>query len=138
MAEIEAELDAFVEENLRRFGIPGATIAVVQGGEVVYLKGFGVKEAGRSDPITPDTQMMIGSTGKTMTTMLMAALVDEGLLDWEAPVVSVLPEFAVADNELTQKMAVRHLVCACTGVPRRDLEMAFNFDRLTAEGIVSP
>lgn len=137
VAEIEADLDAFIEENLQAFGVPGAAVAIVQDGEVVYLKGFGVKEAGGQEPITPDTHMMIGSVGKTMTTMLMAALVDEGLLDWEAPVVSVLPEFAVADPELSETMAVRHLVCACTGVPRRDLELAFNYGRMTAEDIVA-
>ena len=103
VAEIEAELGAFIEQNLKAFGIPGAAVGIVQGGEVVYLKGFGVKEAGGTEPITPDTHMMIGSTGKTMTTMLMAALVDEGLLDWEAPVVEVLPEFAVADPQLTKR-----------------------------------
>ena len=137
VAEIEAELEAFIEQNLKAFGIPGAAVGIVQGGEVVYLKGFGVKEAGGTEPITPDTHMMIGSTGKTMTTMLMAVLVDEGLLDWEAPVVEVLPEFAVADPQLTETMAVRHLVCACTGVPRRDLEMAFHYNDLTAEDIVA-
>lgn len=133
--EVEAELDAFIRRAMAAFGVPGAAVAVVQDGEVVYLKGFGVKEAG-GDPITPDTHMMIGSVGKTLTTLLMAALVEEGRLDWEAPVVSVLPQFAVADPGLTETMAVRHLVCACSGVPRRDLELAFHYDSLTAEDIV--
>src|SRR5690606_22575201 len=137
VAEIEAALDAFIAESLDAFGIPGAAVAVVQDGEVVYLKGFGVKRAGRDEPVTPDTHMMIGSVGKTMTTMLMAALVDEGLFDWETPVVSVLPQFAVADPGITEKMAMRHLVCACTGVPRRDLELLFNADELSAEAIVA-
>src|SRR5690606_25192860 len=48
----------------------------------------------------------------------------------------VLPQFAVADPELTETMAVRHLVCACSGVPRRDLELAFHYGHLTAEDIV--
>lgn len=137
VAEIEAALDAFIAESLDAFGIPGAAVAVVQDGEVVYLKGFGVKRAGGDEPVTPDTHMMIGSVGKTMTTMLMAALVDEGLFDWETPVVSVLPQFAVADPGITEKMAMRHLVCACTGVPRRDLELLFNADELSAEAIVA-
>lgn len=135
VSEIEEELEAFIREAMEAFGLPGAAVAIVQGGEVVYLKGFGVKEAD-GEPITPDTQMMIGSIGKTLTTLLMADLVEEGLLDWEAPVISVLPQFAVADPELTETMAVRHLVCACSGVPRRDLELAFHYGHLTAEDIV--
>jgi CubicO group peptidase (beta-lactamase class C family) len=136
VAEVLPELEAFIEENLEAFGIPGAAVAIVQDGEVVYAEGFGVKEAGGNEPMTADTHMMIGSTGKTMTTMLMAALVDEGLMDWETPAVEILPEFGVADPELTEEITVANLVCACTGVPRRDLELFFNAEGLTAEGIV--
>ena len=84
---------------------------------MVYLKGFGVRELGKPEPVTPDTLMMIGSTGKTMTTMMMATLVDDGKMTWDTPAVEILPNFAVADPELSQKITMRNLVCACTGVP---------------------
>lgn len=80
--------------------------------------------------------MMVGSVTKSMTTMLMATLVDDGLMDWDTPVVDVLPTFALADPELTQEITVRNLVCACTGVPRRDFELLLNYDDLSAEDIV--
>lgn len=131
-----AELDAFIEEWLPKFEIPGAAVAIVQNGEVIHLKGYGVRELGSPDPITPDTLMMIGSTGKTMTTLMLATLVDDGLLDWETPVVDILPTFAVNDPERTQQIHVRHLVCACTGVPRRDFELLFNASDLSAEDII--
>lgn len=134
--DVLPELERFIERSRERFGIPGASVAIVQDGEVVYAKGFGVKAIGSDEPVTPTTQMMIGSTGKTMTTMLMAALVDEGRLRWETPVIDLLPEFSVADPELTRKLTVRDLVCACSGVPRRDLELMFNAEVLTAEEIV--
>lgn len=127
-----------VNQNLLpEFGIPGAAVAVVQDGEVVYTGGFGVREAGGDAPLTPDTRMMIGSTGKSLTTMLMAALVDAGKMDWNTPVQEVLPEFGVADPELSRTMTLRNLVCACSGVPRRDLEFLFNADALTAEDTVA-
>lgn len=135
VTEVLAELEVFIEEALQAFGIPGAAVAIVQGDEVVYSAGFGVRGAG-GDPMTADTNMMIGSTGKTMTTMLMAAMVDEGLFDWDTHVIEVLPEFAVADPELTESMVMWHLACACSGVPRRDLELLFNADELTAEDVI--
>ena len=134
--EILPDFERFIEATMEAFGIPGAAVAVVQNGEVVYLKGFGVKEKGSEEPVTPRTQMMIGSTGKTMTTMLMATLVDEGRLRWDTPVVSLLPGFAVADPQLTDRLTVRDLVCACSGVPRRDLELMFNAESLTAEEVI--
>ena len=132
---IVAELEAFVEQGLANFGIPGAAVGIVQDGEIVYMNGFGVTEAG-GEPITPQTHMMIGSTGKSLSTLLMAMLVDEGLMDWDTPVIDVLPEFAVADPALSETITLRNLVCACTGVPRRDNELLFNADNLSAEDIV--
>ena len=106
MREIVPEFERFIEESMAILG-GRCAVAIVQGGEVVYEKGFGVKAIGGESGITPATQMMIGSIGKTMTTMLMAALVDEGRLQWETPVVHLLPDFAVADPELTRKLTVR-------------------------------
>ena len=133
---VTSELEAYITDALKRFGIPGAAVAIVQNGEVVYEGGFGVKSRGGGDPITAETNMMIGSTGKSLTTMLMATLVDDGLIAWNTPVQEVLPEFAVADPKLSRTMTLRNLVCACTGVPRRDLELVFNADTLGAEEIV--
>ena len=133
---VTGELEAYVTDALKRFGIPGAAVAVVQNGEVVYEGGFGVKSMGGGEPITAETNMMIGSTGKSLTTMLMATLVDDDRVSWDTPVQEVLPEFAVADPELSRTMTLRNLVCACTGVPRRDFELIFNADTLGAEEIV--
>lgn len=135
--DVAEAFGASVREALTRFGIPGAAVAIVQGDEVVYAEGFGVRVAGGDAVVTSDTHMMIGSTGKTMTTLLMAALVDADTFDWDTPVLDVLPEFAVADDELTQTMTLRNLVCACSGVPRRDLELFFHADELSAEDIVA-
>ncbi len=131
------ELEAFINEGLAQFGIPGAAVAIVQDGEIVYRQGFGVTEKGGDTPITPQTHMMIGSTGKSLTTMLMGTLVDEGAMTWDTPAIDVLPQFAVSDPELTESITLRNLVCACTGVPRRDFELFFNADELSAEDIVA-
>jgi CubicO group peptidase (beta-lactamase class C family) len=81
--------------------------------------------------------MMIGSTGKSFTTMLMATLVDDGLMTWDTPAVELYPNFKVKDSELTKAITMRNLVCACTGVPRRDMEWLFNYDSLSPEDTVA-
>jgi CubicO group peptidase (beta-lactamase class C family) len=131
-----AELEAYIREAMALLEVPGAAVAIVQEDEIVYAQGFGVRERGSDQPVTPETLMMIGSTNKTLTTMLMAQLVDEGLMAWDTPVVDILPTFEMADPDITQRITVRHLVCACTGVPRRDAEAIWNFDHLSAEDIV--
>lgn len=136
-ARMQAELEAYIAEAMPRADIPGAAVAIVQNGRIVYEKGFGVRELGKSDQITPETRMMIGSTGKTMTTMMMATVVDDGKMTWDTPAQQIYPNFAVADPQLSRQITMRNLVCACTGVPRRDLDMFFNASHLTAEGVVA-
>ena len=133
---IRAELRSFIEQGLQKYGLPGTAVAVVQNGQVVYQEAFGTTVLGGDVLLTPQTHMMIGSTGKSLTTLLMATLVDEGLMTWDTPVIDLLPQFKVADAQLTQSITMRNLVCACTGVPRRDLEVIFNAGMLTAEDIV--
>jgi CubicO group peptidase (beta-lactamase class C family) len=106
----------------------------VQDDEVVYASGFGVRGGRRGDDA--DTHMMIGSTGKTITTMLMAAWSTTGCSTGTRRWSRCCREFAVADPELTESMVMWHLVCACSGVPRRDLELLFNADEMTAEDVV--
>ncbi len=134
--ELLASLESYIVEKMEQLKVPGAAIAIVRGDEVVYSQGFGSRGPDNDEPITAQTQFMIGSTTKTMTTMLMAALVDAGLFDWDTPVIEVLPEFAVADPELSKQLTMRNLVCACTGVPRRDFEWIFEANELSAEDVV--
>lgn len=134
-ADLE-EFGAYVAEILARFDVPGAVVAVVQGGEVRMLRGFGVRTIGTNDVVTPDTRMMIGSVGKSMTTLLMARLVEDGRLSWDQPVHQILSGFTVADPELSGTITVQNLVCACSGVPRRDMEFLFNAEHLDAEAVI--
>lgn len=134
--ELLAALESYILDKMEQLKVPGAAIAIVHGDEVVYSEGFGTRGHDNDEAITAQTQFMIGSTTKTMTTMLMAALVDAGLFDWDTPVIEVLPEFAVADPELSKQLTMRNLVCACTGVPRRDFEWIFEANELSAEDVV--
>jgi CubicO group peptidase (beta-lactamase class C family) len=134
--ELVDEFEVFIVEKMDQLDVPGASVAVVQDGQLVYANGFGVRSLTTGEPVTPETLMMTGSTTKSLTTLLMARLVDEGVLDWDTRAVDILPGFAVADPDVTEQITMRNLVCACTGVPRRDLEWMFNSEDLTAEKII--
>lgn len=115
------EFETYVEATRQQFGIPGTAVVVVQGHQVVFAKGFGVRELGQPDPVTPETVFAVGSTTKAMTSMLMATLVDDGLLAWDQPVVDIWPDFKLSDPEITPQVQVRHLLNMSSGVPRVDL-----------------
>ena len=65
--ERRTAFEAYVADAINRFGVPGASVAVVQNGELVYAQGFGVREPWLIQPVTPDTLMMIGSNTKSMS-----------------------------------------------------------------------
>jgi CubicO group peptidase (beta-lactamase class C family) len=131
-----ATFEAFVAAKLAELGVPGAAVAVVQGGEVAFLQGFGVREVGRPEPVTADTLLRIGSVTKSFSSLLAATLVDAGRLSWETPLVELLPTFAVADPALTPRLTVADAFCACTGLPRRDLEFMFPAHDLSPELLI--
>src|SRR5262245_46024929 len=76
-------VDAVVQEALKAWQVPGAAVAMVRGDEVVYLKGHGVRELGKPDPVTPDTLLAIGSTTKGFTATAVGMLVDDGKMAWD-------------------------------------------------------
>jgi CubicO group peptidase (beta-lactamase class C family) len=129
-----AELSRFVETGLRELRIPGAALGLIQGGKVVFADGFGVRDLeGHSKP-DADTLFMIASDTKALTTLMLAKLVDEKKLAWDTPVTTLLPSFKLGNADTTQSVLVKHLVCACTGLPRQDLEWLLKFKGLTPSG----
>lgn len=127
----------FVADSLAELGVPGASVVVVQGGEVVFLEGYGVREAGGAAPVTPETLFEVGSITKPFTSLLAATLVDDGLARWDTPVAELLPGFALADPALAERLTLADLLCACSGLPGRDEAVFWNADALDAAGLVA-
>ncbi len=128
-----SEIKIFIESAMKKLGIPGASLALVDGGRVVFEGGFGVRELGKPDPVDANTLFMAASNTKGMTTLLLSRLVDEKKLRWDQPVTEVYPKFKLGDAATTRQVLVKHLVCACTGLPRQDLEWLFEFKNATPE-----
>src|SRR4051794_18093607 len=128
-----AELKGFVEASMKKLDVPGASLALVDGGRVVYEGGLGVRELGKRDPVDANTLFMAASNTKGMTTLLLARLVDQGKLRWDEPVTEAYPNFKLGDAGVTRQVLVKHLICACTGLPRQDLEWIFEFKNATPE-----
>jgi CubicO group peptidase (beta-lactamase class C family) len=110
----------FVAESARTLEVPGVGLALIDQGKVVWQGGVGVRELGSSAPVTEDTKFMVASNTKGMATLLLSVLADEGKLRWDQPVTELYPSFRLGSDATTRSTLVRHLVCACTGLPRKD------------------
>ena len=132
-----AELSRFVETAVKNTGVPGVAIGLVENGKVVFADGFGVRELGSDQKVDANTLFMIASNTKAMTTLMLAKLVDEKRLTWDTLVTGVLPSFKLGSAETTAQVRVKHLICACTGLPRQDYEWLFQFEGVTPEGALA-
>jgi CubicO group peptidase (beta-lactamase class C family) len=120
------ELKDFARKAMDQLGIPGVGLALIENGRIVYEGGLGVKELGLADPVDEHTRFMVASNTKGMATLLLARLVDENKVSWDQPVTQVYPKFRLGSAETTSQVLVKHLVCACTGLPRKDMEWMLN------------
>ena len=119
------KLVAFAEAARKQTNVPGVALAVIQDGKIVLEKGLGVRELGTNEPVTPSTLFMIGSMTKPLTSLMMARLVDSRKFTWETPITKLMPAFALGDPDATSRVTMAHTVCACTGLPRWDMEFIF-------------
>lgn len=127
------QLTDFIEAARKAADVPGVAIGLVDHGKVVFAGGFGVRELGRKQPVGADTLFLIASNSKALTTLLLAKEVDRGTFTWDTPVTKVYPAFKLGSAETTEHVLMKHLICACTGMPRQDLEWLMEFKEASPE-----
>ncbi len=115
-AQSPAAIDSIVERALKTFGNQGAAIAVVKDGKVIVARGYGIKTLGAPDPVGPDTRFGIASNTKAFTATALGILVEEGKVQWDAPVIRYLPEFAMYDPFVTREITIRDLLVHRSGL----------------------
>ncbi len=116
------ELLSFAQTGMRELQVPGVGIALIDHGNVVYQGGLGVRTLGQPQSVDASTLFMIASNTKGMTTLMLAHLVDQGKLRWNEPVTQAYPSFRLGSPATTANVRIEDLVCACTGVPRKDFD----------------
>ncbi len=111
------EFDGFIKTAIANRQAPGAAVAVVKDTTIIFLKGYGLRDASKSDSIDTRTVFRLGSVSKSVTATLVATLVNEGVLHWDDPVIKYLPNFHLKTEEATQKLTLRHLLSHTIGLP---------------------
>jgi D-alanyl-D-alanine carboxypeptidase len=103
-------IDAAAAEVLKATGVPSASVAVVQGGKVAYVKAYGMARLNPAMAATPEMQYSIGSISKQFTAAVVLLLAEAGKLRLDDPVGMYLPELTRA-NEVT----IRQLLSMTSG-----------------------
>ena len=111
-------ITSVVEAYRAEHDIPGAAIAVVEGGAITYEDGFGQANLETGAPPTPHTHWPIASLTKSFTGVAAMQLVEQGRLLLDEPITSYLPSFRFADPEASRKITVRNLLLHAGGIGR--------------------
>src|SRR5262245_27924437 len=111
-----ADLDAYVARAMKTFEVPGLALTIVKDGQTVVAKGYGVRKLGEPTPVDSRTLFGIASNTKLFTATALGLLVEEGKIEWDAPVVRYLPGFQLWDPYVTRELTVRDLLVHRSGL----------------------
>ena len=109
------DLEAMLAELTDRYDVPGASLAVLQDGEVTTA-AVGSLNRDTGVDATTDSLFQIGSITKLFTTAAVMRLVERDELDLDEPVVKHLPEFTTADPDAARAVTLRHLLTHTSGI----------------------
>jgi CubicO group peptidase (beta-lactamase class C family) len=129
-----AAVDRYVAQQLETLDVPGASLAIVHGDQIVHLQGFGRADHG-GRAMTAQTPTMIGSLTKSFTAVAIMQLVEQGKVELDAPVQRYLPWFHVADPAASAQITVRHLLTHTSGLSGREGLASFTREDTAADAI---
>jgi beta-lactamase class C len=109
--------DHYINHAIDSLQSPGAAIAIVYKGEIILLKGYGVKKAGSHDSINNHTAFRLGSVSKGFASVLTGILVEQGTLNWDDKVKTYLSDFYMRDSSCANNLTVRHILSQTSGFP---------------------
>jgi CubicO group peptidase (beta-lactamase class C family) len=122
-------IDSYIEKGMIDWQVPGLSIAVIKDDKIVYAKGYGVREIGKTERVDEKTLFAVGSVTKSFTAAGVGLLIDEKKIILDEPVVKYLPAFKLFDENLTQSATVRDLLAQRTGLPRANASLLIGYDR---------
>jgi CubicO group peptidase (beta-lactamase class C family) len=111
------ELEAYIQNGMKAFDVPGLAIGIVTGDRLVYAKGFGLRSKSGGAAVDPKTVFQIGSAAKGFLATTMAIAVDRGKFHWNDRVVDLDPDFQLKDPWVTREFRMFDLLAQRSSLP---------------------
>ncbi len=116
--EFIEDQEQLIPELIKRYGIPGAALAMVHDGEIVWVEGYGVADTETGRPVSSSTVFEAGSIAKSLTAWGVMRLVENGDVELDAPVEQYLTRWAFPESEYpTEEITIRRLLSNSSGLP---------------------
>lgn len=129
-----AELRQFMTDAINQNQVPGAVLALAEGDKTIFIEAFGKSNTATNTDMSSNHLLHIGSTNKAVTSFLIGALVDEGILQWDTKAQDIYPDFSLSNAEYAAQITIRQLLDMTSGLPK-DSEMELTSARILLEGL---
>lgn len=106
---LAARSDSLAQVLVRRFSLPGVSIAVTRGDGETWRWQIGAADLERGEPVTRATRFRVGSISKMFTAAILARLSAAGAIDLDAPVSRYLPSLPSSYRDVTPRLLAGHL-----------------------------
>ncbi len=116
------EMEQLAERFVQQKKIPGMAMALVQNGQILSARGYGITSTSNPQAIRPDTVFRLASLSKAFASTLTGILVEEKALDWETPIAKQLPAFKLKDYQASQQLTVSDVLSQQVGIAGHALE----------------
>ena len=114
-AEKITHIDKIIQERLVVTGAKGVAITLIQDGNILLEKGYGVSD-NMGTPVTEHTAFLLASVTKTFTALITLQLIDERKLDRDQSVIKYLPNFRTRNQFLSDQITVQQLLNQTSGL----------------------
>src|SRR4030042_5335778 len=102
--------DSLFTASMEEERIPGAAVVIVAGNRIVFMKAYGVRSLKTQKPVTVYTVFRLASGSKGFAGVLACTLKEKGILEWDKPIVSSLPDFKLSDPEQAKHITLPHVL----------------------------
>jgi len=133
---IKDSLDVYVERAMKDWQVPGLAVCIIKDGQVVLMKGYGVKELGGTDKVDENTLFMIGSNTKAFTATALATLDAEKKLSLDDKVTKWIPEFKLDNKAAGEQAIIRDLLCHRIGFRTFQGDFTYWTSNLTRKEVI--
>lgn len=109
-----------VEKIINEWQVPGCAVGIIKNGKLIYAKGFGYRDLENKLPVTANTLFPIASNSKLFTSTAIGMIVNEGVLEYDKPIKSIVPEIEFNTPTLNSEITLRDMLCHRTGLSGSD------------------
>jgi len=119
----QQDIAGLIEQAMKKNGVTGLSIALVDDQQVVWAQGFGSADETNNIPATPETVYRVGSISELFTATAAMQLAEQGKIDIDRPLQTYLPEFSINRHFVdTEPITLRHLMSHHAGLPTNALK----------------